>query len=215
MKMKWPMIRIWSLGVMFWLGMGTVIVQGAEQNWISLLNDKDKTGWHLRREVKDGWTVEDHVLVNSPPSVDIVSDVPQGDCEMHVEFLVPKGSNSGVYLQGRYEIQILDSAGQPPESHICGAVYGRVAPKVNAAKPAGEWQTFDITFHQAVVDGTGKKTKNARVTLVHNGIKTIDDAEVEGPTGAAIGSDEGKPAGVMLQGDHGQVSFRNIKMRPL
>ena len=183
--------------------------------WVSLFNGKDKTQWRPQFAGKDGWIVKDGILINILPSGDIISNIPQGDCEMHVEFMVPKGSNSGIYLQGRYEIQVLDSAGFPVQNTISGAIYGMIAPKVNAAKPAGEWQTFDVIFHQAVLDATGKKIKNARVTIVYNGIKAIDDAELDRPTPAGVDDKEGKPAGLMLQGDHGPVQFRSIKIRPL
>lgn len=193
-----------------------VIAQEADaEGWIALFNGKNLDGWKPRHGQVSGWSVKDSAMVNTPPSVDLVSEMPMSDCELYVEFMVPKGSNSGVYLQGRYEVQVLDSHGFALSRTICGAIYDKIAPSVNAAKPAGEWQSFQITFRQAVVAEGAGKTANTRVTVIHNGIKIIDDAEVDGPTGAAVDDNEGKPAGLMLQGDHGPVQYRNIKMRPL
>jgi hypothetical protein len=112
-------------------------------------------------------------------------------------------SNSGVYLRGRYEIQILDNpdAKMALDSHGCGALYSRVAPKVNAARPAGEWQSYDITF-------VGRKLE-----IVLNGQKVVDTV-VEGITGGALNPFEDEPGPLMLQGDHGKVRFRNIVVTP-
>ncbi|MGB2821014.1 MAG: family 16 glycoside hydrolase [Phycisphaerae bacterium] len=144
-----------------------------------------------------------------------------GDCEAHVEFMVPKGSNSGVYFQGRYEIQILDSWGvEKPEHGDCGGIYQRWAngkgfegrpPRVNASGKPGEWQTFDVVFRAPRFGADGTKIANACfVKVVHNGIVVHENEEVTGPTRAAAFGDE-KPAGpIMLQGDHGPVAYRNI-----
>jgi hypothetical protein len=174
-----------------------------------------------------GWTVEDGVLVNSKPhgGNDLLTEEKFTDFELHVEFKAT--SNSGVYLQGRYEIQIIDSFGVKPkvvekdgkkieslDSHQCGAVYGRIAPSKNMAKKPDEWQTFDVVFHGA--RGTKDKvTQKARVTLKWNGEVVIDNAEIEGVTGAALDNNVTEPGPVLLQGDHGKVSFRNIKILPL
>ncbi len=174
-----------------------------------------------------GWTVENGELISSKPhhGNDLVSDQKFTDFQLHVEFQAT--SNSGVYLQGRYEIQINNDYGVKPkvvekngkkvetlDSHQCGAIYGRIAPSKNMAKPPKEWQTFDVTFHGARGD-KGKVTKKARVTLVWNGEKVIDDAEIDGPTGGALDGKVTEPGPLMLQGDHGRVAFRNVKIRPL
>jgi hypothetical protein len=155
-----------------------------------------------------------------------------GDCQVHVEFIIPKGSNSGVYLMGRYEIQILDSFGvEHPKYDDCGGIYQRwrdkpapgqpqgyegKAPKVNASLPAGEWQTFDITFHAPRFDSSGKKIENAKfVKVVHNGKLIHENAEVTGPTRSGSFNDEKRTGPIMLQGNHGPVAFRNIKIQPL
>ena len=154
-----------------------------------------------------------------------------GDVELHVEFLVPKGSNSGVYLMGRYEIQVLDSFGVERGDYPgneCGGIYprwlggknvGGRSPRVNASRPAGEWQSFDIVFRAPRFDGQGRKIANARfVTARHNGVLVHEDAEVTGPTRAARFEDETeeRPVGpLQLQGDHGPVAYRNLRIRPL
>jgi sugar phosphate isomerase/epimerase len=143
-----------------------------------------------------------------------------GDCQAHVEFLVARESNSGVYFQGRYEVQILDSWGvKEPHSGDCGGIYERWkdnkgydghAPRVNASKKPGEWQTFDVTFRAPRFDAAGKKIANGCfVKVVHNGVVIHENAEVTGPTRSAAWEDE-KPLGpIMFQGDHGPVAFRN------
>jgi len=154
-----------------------------------------------------------------------------GDVEAHVEFTVAKGSNSGVYFMGRYEIQVLDSFGAKDVHYSdCGGIYQRWdpkrgkgqegyeghAPKVNASKPAGEWQSFDVVFRAPRFGADGKKTANATfVKVVHNGQLIHENVEVTGTTRAGAWEDE-KPKGpIMLQGDHGPVAFRNIRIRPL
>jgi hypothetical protein len=114
---------------------------------------------------------------------------------------VPEGGNSGIYLRGRYEVQVLDDAGNQPHDRGMGGVYGQVSPTTQPALAAGEWQTFDITL-------VGR-----RVTVVLNSITIIDDAEIPGITGGALDSNEGQPGPLMLQGDHGGIRYRNIRVR--
>jgi hypothetical protein len=175
------------------------------------------------------------VLVNGPKgrTGNLVSAGEFGDAEIHVEWLVPKGSNSGVYVMGRYEVQVLDSFGNAkPNSGDAGGIYQRWdpkrgggkegfeghAPRVNAAKPPGEWQAFDITFRAPRFDTAGTKTANAVfVKVVHNGQVVHENVEVTGPTRSSLWEYEPeKPTGpVMLQGDHGPVAYRNIVIKPL
>ena len=179
--------------------------QTKKQGWISLFNGKDVAGWHLRDpKGPDGWKVQNGVYVNTPPSTDIQTDAEYYDFQLHVEFNVSEGDgNSGVYMRDKYEVQIFNSYGKPPVDSGCGALYRRIAPAVNASKPAGEWQTFDIPF-------IGK-----HLTVIHNGQKVLDNVDV-GPmgTGAASKRPDG-PGPLRLQGDHNAVSFRNIRIRPL
>jgi hypothetical protein len=145
-----------------------------------------------------------------------------GDFQMHLEFNVPympeaKGQargNSGVYLQGNYELQILDSFGLKPQSNDCGAIYQQIIPAVNACKPPLQWQTYDITFHAAKREGD-KVIKKARLTVVQNGLTIIDDKEIGLTPGGIGGIKEGEPGPIMLQ-DHGnKVKFQNIWIKPL
>jgi len=170
------------------------------------------------------------VVLNGPKgnTNHLLSAIEHGDVVAHVEFKVPKGSNSGVYFMGRYEIQVFDSFGiEKPEypGSGCGGIYERWIndkgfeghdPMVNASKPAGEWQTYDVVFRAPRFDADGKKTENARfVRVVHNGKVVHENVEVTGPTRAAAFEDE-KPLGpLMLQGDHGPVAYRNVTVRVL
>jgi hypothetical protein len=161
-----------------------------------------------------GWTVEKGVLVCSSPhgGNDLLTQKTFKDFELHVEFL--STSNSGVYLQGRYEIQVINDHGQKPTKNSCGSLYGQIAPSKNVNKKAPEWNTFHVTY-RAPRGKDGKVTEKARVTLVWNGEKVIDDGEISGPTGAALDNKVLEPGPILLQGDHGKVSFRNIKIKPL
>lgn len=164
-------------------------------------------------------------------TVHLISRVEHGDVETHVEFVVPKGSNSGVYFQGRYEIQILDSWGvEKPTQGDCGGIYQRWreepgleesergyeghGPRVNASKAPGEWQSFDVEFRAPRFDEQGKKIENARfVKVAHNGQVIHENVELTGPTRAALFEDERALGPLMLQGDHGPVAYRNLRVR--
>lgn len=177
------------------------------------------------------WQAGRGTLVNGPNgrTSDLLSQEPHGDLEAHVEFIVPKGSNSGVYFQGRYEIQILDSFGvTPPKQGDCGGIYERWddrrqppgyeghPPRVNASLPPGEWQGFDIVFRAPRFAPDGTKVANARFVRVwHNGVLVHQDVEVTGPTRASPFSDESAAGPLLLQGDHGPVAYRAIRVRPL
>lgn len=156
----------------------------------------------------------------------LLSQVEHGDAEVHIEFMVPEGSNSGVYVQGRYEIQVLDSWGvEQPESSDCGGIYQRWAdgrgfdghpPRVNASRAPGQWQAFDVIFRAPRFDEQGNKVANARfVRVVHNGQVVHEDVELTGPTRSASFEDEQPWGPIMLQGDHGPVAYRNLRIRSI
>jgi hypothetical protein len=156
----------------------------------------------------------------------LISKEEFGDVELHIEFCLAKRSNSGVYLMGRYEVQIYDSYGVEKDQYPgieCGGIYPRWiaernveghSPRLNASKPAGEWQTFDIVFRAPRFDASGNKTANARFVRVrHNGKTIHENVEVKGPTRAALFEDEKTAGPLMLQGDHGPIAFRNITIQ--
>ncbi len=152
-----------------------------------------------------------------------------GDIEIHLEFYIPKGSNSGVKFHGLYEIQICDSFGKKAlTGDDCGGIYPRAelkpryhhidkgtAPRVNACKAPGEWQTLDAIFMSPRFDKDGKKTANARIVrAVLNGQTIHENAELKTPTGNNYTKKEKAAGPLMLQGDHGPVAFRNLRIRP-
>lgn len=171
------------------------------------------------------------VIINGPigKTSNLLSKDEFGDVKAHIEFMVSKDSNSGVYFMGRYEIQVFDSWQKESEyaGIECGGIYQRWddnrnpkgfeghSPRVNASRPPGQWQTFDVIFRAPRFDATGRKVANARFEkVVHNGIVIHADVELTGPTRASTYNDE-KPKGpLMLQGDHGPVAYRNIQIEP-
>lgn len=159
-------------------------------------------GWHTQRGGANQWQVAGGVLRSPHSGENLVTDRTFGDFKLHVEFRYSKGSNSGVYLHGRHEVQIQDDYGLEPLDDRFAGVYGFLEPNAMAAKPAGEWNTYDITL-------IGR-----HVTVVANGQRVICDATIPGPTGGALDSNEGEPGPLLLQGDHGPVEFRNIVITP-
>ena len=167
------------------------------------------------------------VLVNGPAGrePDLCTAAEYGDLELHVEFLVGEKSNSGVYLMGRYEVQVYDSFGVAKDAYPgieCGGIYPRWeggknvdghSPQVNAAKPAGEWQAYDITFRAPRFDAAGKKTANAAfVKVLHNGVVVQENIDVPGPTRGGYAGEAARGP-LRLQGDHGPVAYRNVRLR--
>ncbi len=176
---------------------------------IQLVNGKDLTGWTLTNpSAKNGWTVKDGNLTNEAPRQggaygNLRTEAEFEDFNLTLEVRVPAGGNSGVYLRGIYEVQVEDSYGKGLDSHHMGALYSRITPSTSAEKPAGEWQSMDITL----VD--------RHLTVILNGTKIIDNQPVLGCTGGALTSDEFKPGPIYLQGDHGSVEYRNIVLKPV
>ena len=225
----------------------TCSAPAAADDWIDLL--KDRSAW---KKVDDRWVVTDTVTldpanpkklaakpaeggkawVNGPGRLpDLVTKESFGDCEMHVEFLIPKGSNSGIKFHAVYEIQILDSAGKPADKLTgddLGGIYPRAEltpkyhhldngtpPKVNAAKPAGEWQTLDVVWKSPRFDAKGEKTADAEVVKATlNGQVIHEHQHVKTPTGSNWTKKETATGPFMLQADHGPVAFRNVRIKP-
>ena len=172
-----------------------------EGKTVKLFNGKNLNGW----EMKPGnqWAVLDGILTSAKPGVNLVSEEKFNDFKLHAEFRYPEGSNSGMYLRGRYEVQIADNIGLEPSSIYFGGIYGLLTPNENAAMKAGEWQTYDITL-------IGR-----RVTIVANGKTVISNQNIEAMTGGALDNNETEAGPIMIQGDHGPVEFRKLEITPL
>jgi hypothetical protein len=168
-----------------------------------LFNGTNLRGWRLRGTARgDCWKVENGSLVNTVPCVDIITERKFRDFKLHLEFNIVEKSNSGIYLRGRYEVQIQDDIGKAMDSLRMGGIYGFLKPNTNAARRPDEWQTCDATL-------IGR-----RVTVVLNRKRIIEYEEIPGITGGALDSNEGEPGPIMLQGDHGRIRFRNIVITP-
>lgn len=190
-----------------------------EKNGRELLNDSgDLSDWESAKTpgTKAEWVFANGYLEVKPGSGDIVSKSTFKDARIHVEFCVDNNDkegqangNSGVYIQRRYEVQILNSAGKPPADDICGGIYKVKAADYNMARPAGQWQTYDIWFRAARFDEAGKKKENARITVYHNGTIIHNNVEIPDKTGG--GQPEGPTPGPLLLQDHGnKIRYRNI-----
>jgi len=180
-----------------------------EAGFVPLFDGKDTKGWHLRR--KDGhnsWSVADGILKNTVNAgehgTDLVTDKKFWNFTVKYDFQVPDNSNSGFYLRGRHEIQILGdyNVGKPAKGGN-GAIYNHTAPSVFASKPGGEWQTAEATI-------IGNK-----ITVILNGKKIHDNVECLKATGSEIDNKIDQPGPIFLQGDHGTVWFRNIRIKEL
>ena len=186
-----------------WIGVRAPILRREKEPvWdkpIVLFNGKDLKGWHALGAVNQ-WKVESGILKSPKSGSNIATDRRFTDFKLHIEFRYPKGSNSGVYLRGRYEVQIEDSKGLEPSVGLLSAVYGFLPPNEMMAKDAGEWQSYDITLIGRLV------------TVALNGKTVICNQEIPGITGGALDSDEGSPGPIYLQGDHGPIEFRNIEI---
>jgi hypothetical protein len=244
------------LAAVLMCGSGKGLATGQKEkdalDWIRLIKGDGFEGWCAADRARaDDWihaggamlSAGDEKLLSSLPGTGtlingdagrtrhLITEAEFGDVLAHIEFMVPKGSNSGVYFMGRYEIQVLDSFGKAEVAHSdCGGIYQRWEsdrgkgkegyegrpPRVNASRPPGRWQSFDVVFCAPRFDAAGKKTANARfVKVVHNGVVIHENEDLTGPTRAAAFRDE-KPAGpFMFQGDHGPVAFRNLWVLPL
>jgi hypothetical protein len=151
---------------------------------------------------KNNWAIANGELVNSERGTNLITRALFTDFKLHIEVNVPNGGNSGIYLRGRHEVQVEDSYGKQPWNRGMGGIYGQVTPLSNPTRPAGEWQTFDITL-------VGR-----HVTVILNGVTIHDNAEIPGTTGGALDSREAEPGPLMLQGDHGPIRYRNLRITP-
>jgi len=221
-----------------------------EEGWEPLLNGTDLTGWracdgsgttewYTTRFVRyerilgptqlSGRPAPSGVMLNGPAgrTGNLCTDRRLGDVELYLEFMIAKGSNSGVYLHGLYEMQIFDSWGSLDEmsSSDAGAIYhrwidnrgvGGSAPRVNAARRPGEWQSYQAWFRAPRFDASGRKTQPARfLKVLLNGQAVQSDVDIDGPTRASLEIPEASQNPLMLQGDHGPVAFRNLYVRAL
>jgi hypothetical protein len=170
---------------------------------IALFNGKDLTGWHPDKPGAPEWTVQNGTIVSPGHGHELINDRKFQDFKLHIEFNCGKDANSGVYLRGRYELQIETESQAEPPSHHTGGVYGFLAPNPEQPRTPDVWQTYDITL-------IGRK-----VTVVLNGTTVINDQEIPGITGGALDSHEAMPGPVYLQGsEKGHVAFRNIVVTP-
>jgi 3-keto-disaccharide hydrolase len=210
----------------------------ADDKTIELFNGKDLTGWKHKDEKKRKWSPMQVIVTDKEPTVfskpekltdrydlvnpegrgtDLFTVEKYGDIHLELEFMVPKGSNSGIYLMGEYEVQILDSYGKPDEKlgqGDLGALYSAAAPKKNASKKPGEWQKFTIDFQAPKFEGD-KKVANAKfIKVVLNDVVLHENVEMKQHTPGGLTGKEAATGPLMFQGDHGPVAFRNIKITP-
>jgi Domain of Unknown Function (DUF1080) len=180
---------------------------------IPLFNGQNLEGWKLTDPNQvNGWSVENGLLVNHPTQQEGKPHINYGNLRTEKEFedfnltletRVTRGQNSGIYLRGIYEVQVSDTFGRRLDSHNMGGIYSRITPTAAAEKPAGEWQTFDLTL------------VNRHVTVILNGVKIIDNQPLLGCTGGALWSDQFRPGPIYLQGDHTGIEYRNIVLKPV
>lgn len=180
------------------------LVRDSEPAWgtpINVFNGRDLDGWYA--DADNQWTVQNGILTNPKAGANLISEQKFEDFKLHVEFRFPKGSNAGVYLRGRYEVQIEDSPRDAhPDNLLYSGVYGFITPSEITSPGPDVWHTYDITL-------VGRK-----VTIVANGVTVISNQEIPGTTGGALDSREGEPGPIYLQGDHGPVEFRKIILTP-
>jgi hypothetical protein len=170
-------------------------------NPIALFNGKDLKGWHASGS-NNQWVVKKGILTSPKPGSNIISNESFTDFKLHVEFRYPVNGNSGVYLRGRYEVQIMDYAADAPPKDVLGSIYGFIKPNEVVTTKPGEWVSYDITL-------VGRN-----VTIVVNGKTTVCNQEIPGITGGALNSREGEPGPIMLQGDHEPIEYRKVVITP-
>lgn len=199
---KGPDGALWT-----WRGQHAPTLQSfANSKWgkpTTLFNARDFSGWHFDNPARaSSWSVVDGCLVNKEAGSNIATDQKFSDFKLHIEFNCPSNANSGIYLRGRYEVQVEDDGFDEPDNRRMGAIYGFIAPSPKQPRRPDAWQTFDITLIGRFV------------TVVQNGQTIISNQEIPGITGGAFDSHEELPGPIYLQGDHGGIAYRNIRLTP-
>jgi hypothetical protein len=205
-KLKGTMVFTDGLSYEFTGARAPVLIRAKSPVWaapVKLFNGKDTKGWHT--DGKNQWIAEGGILRSPHSGANLITDKTFTDFKLHIEFRYPQGSNSGVYLRGRYELQVIDTKSGDPEpiNNQFSSIYGFLPPNKMMAKNPGEWQSYDITL-------VGRM-----VTIVANGKTVICDQVIPGITGGAINSQEGEPGPILIQGDHGPIDYRNIIITPV
>lgn len=227
--------RRWlALALLVSLSIPAVSLAEGKAKGIQPFSGKDLSGWKFKGDAKRAqWFVGKaevdpqnpgklvvkpggNEMINLGHSIDIYSEAKFGDAVISLEVMVPKGSNSGIYLMGEYEIQILDSFGKTQLGMgDMGAIYSASVPRVNASKAPGQWQKYWIQYQAPRFDAGGKKTANAKVIKILLNDQVIhENVEIKGPTGGALTARESSTGPLLFQGDHGPVAYRNIEIFP-
>lgn len=192
-----------------WRGVRAPVIEDRDDgSWIPgrpimLFDGGDTSNWRLLVEGRPGWKLNGDLLANEKGASDLVSNAKFWNFILRAEYRYAAGSNSGIALRGRYEIQIIDDFGKPPSLHGQGALYSRAQPAQNASKAPGQWQNLEIRI-------VGRE-----LTVTLNGVKVLDKVQVDGPTAMVMDPEEDKPGPIVLQGDHGLIEFRSIVITPL
>lgn len=228
-----------SVGLSALVGFGFSASAGEKAKVIEPFNGKDLTGWKVKGDPKrNQWQVglarmspsnptqlellpiasdsrEPMQMVSLKTGLDIYTEQKFGDCTIDIELMIPKGSNSGIYVMGEYEVQVLDSWGREKVGPgDIGGLYGAAAPRVNASKKPGEWQRFVIDFQAPRFEGD-KKVSNAKfLKVVLNGQTIHENVEMKGPTPTGVAGKEAPTGPIMFQGNHQPVAYRNIRVTP-
>ncbi|MHB8973018.1 MAG: 3-keto-disaccharide hydrolase [Pirellulaceae bacterium] len=230
--------RVWRLVLVILATSATATAIAADKEgdgFIDLFNGKDLAGWKVKGDAGGFWKVGTAKLDPSDPRElvvdpageelvnahrsghDLYSEKEFGDAIIEVEVMVPRGSNSGIYIMGEYEVQVCDSFGREKLTQgDMGAIYSAAAPSAQASKAPGEWQRYRIRYRAPRFDAEGKKIANAVVEeVVLNDVVIHKNVEVKGPTGGSLRNREAPRGPLLFQGDHGPVSYRKIRVKPL
>jgi hypothetical protein len=228
--------RVWCVALaMLAATAAAAAADDKKDGFLELFNGKDLTGWKVKGDAGGFWKVgtaaldpqDSRELVVDPAGKelinarrgghDVYSEKEFGDAIVEVEVMVPRGSNSGIYIMGEYEIQVCDSFGREKLTQgDMGAIYSAAAPSAQACKEPGQWQSYQIRYRAPRFDAAGKKTANAKIEeVILNGVVIHKDVEVKGPTGGSLRNREAPQGPLMFQGDHGPVAYRNIRVKPL